>query len=631
MKQKKQKKAVTGQRKPGRASHSTIILWAAGIILAVVAIVIAASGTPFFQDDAYISFRFVHNYLAGEGLVFNYGEQVEGYTNFLWVILLTLSAKLGFKLESAARWLGIIFSGGTVIVAVFLARRVLKGFSRRWTLAGSVAVGFWVAVNPAMEYWSVAGLETAMFAFLVTLTLERLLAGSPVCWSVAVLATLTRPEGGLLFVLCYAWYLLRQPQTITARWMKPLLYYVLPLLPFAAFKFMYYGSIFPNPFYAKTGFSPEYWQSGLQYCWLYLQHFGLWGVLPVMIVIGLVRSGWRSPVGLAAGFWLVYTLYVISVGGDVLRAHRFFVPIWPVFSIAAVAGFLMLLRLFKPKTVIFGGACVVLLGVGIYQKLYSAEYFAYSRRLELGIVEKMRTVASLLKQTDNRRFSIAVSTIGRLGYDLPGQTVIDMLGLTDSTVAKHPEKIPGMQTTWRERHFNAGYVLSRDPDYILFSTGYKPSAPAERALVLHSKFRQNYYVALYPAPRLNRNLAVYKRKGDFNKPDSVWPDLQLANDFNDGMNYLIAQKTQDAMDTFNRMLVNGPKDYSMPYNWLALVYMRSQRFSEALAYADSALQINPYSVSALTSQYDILMTIGDTAQAKKVGVRIARICPWLAR
>ena len=85
------------------------------------------------------------------------------------------------------------------------------------------------------------------------------------------------------------------------------------------------------------------------------------------------------------------------------------------------------------------------------------------------------------------------------------------------------------------------------------------------------------------------------------------------------------------MDAFNRMRIDGPDDYAMPYNWLALVHMRSQRYPEALAYADTALQINPYSISALTSQYDILMTIGDTARAQRVGVQIARICPWLGR
>lgn len=39
-------------------------------------------------DDAYISFRYLDNWLNGLGLVYNPGERVEGYTNFLWIVLL---------------------------------------------------------------------------------------------------------------------------------------------------------------------------------------------------------------------------------------------------------------------------------------------------------------------------------------------------------------------------------------------------------------------------------------------------------------------------------------------------------------------------------------------------------------
>ena len=39
------------------------------------------------SDDAYISFRYATNLARGQGLVFNPGERVEGYTNFLWTVI----------------------------------------------------------------------------------------------------------------------------------------------------------------------------------------------------------------------------------------------------------------------------------------------------------------------------------------------------------------------------------------------------------------------------------------------------------------------------------------------------------------------------------------------------------------
>jgi len=37
-------------------------------------------------DDAYISYRYAENLARGEGLVFNHGERVEGYSNLLYVL-----------------------------------------------------------------------------------------------------------------------------------------------------------------------------------------------------------------------------------------------------------------------------------------------------------------------------------------------------------------------------------------------------------------------------------------------------------------------------------------------------------------------------------------------------------------
>ena len=43
----------------------------------------------YVEDDSFISFRYAKNFVNGDGLVFNPGERVEGYTNFLWVMMLS--------------------------------------------------------------------------------------------------------------------------------------------------------------------------------------------------------------------------------------------------------------------------------------------------------------------------------------------------------------------------------------------------------------------------------------------------------------------------------------------------------------------------------------------------------------
>ena len=53
-------------------------------------------------EDCYITYRVAENFAAGHGLVFNIGERVEAYSNFLWTIMLGFGAMAGRK-EVASR------------------------------------------------------------------------------------------------------------------------------------------------------------------------------------------------------------------------------------------------------------------------------------------------------------------------------------------------------------------------------------------------------------------------------------------------------------------------------------------------------------------------------------------------
>src|SRR5438552_16124392 len=68
----------------------TLLLGAAAVSIGVLRAVQLA----WTSDDAYISFRYARNLVDGLGLVYNAGERVEGYSNFLW----TLWSALGLRL-----------------------------------------------------------------------------------------------------------------------------------------------------------------------------------------------------------------------------------------------------------------------------------------------------------------------------------------------------------------------------------------------------------------------------------------------------------------------------------------------------------------------------------------------------
>lgn len=175
--------------------------------LVVLAVAVVAAGLWAFWDltidDAYITFRYSQNLADGHGPVWNVGQDpVQGYTNLLWMLLLTPAAWAGASLPVAAKLLGLASLAGTVAVA-YLAAADWSG--RRW--AGLVAGGTLLAMAPTWVH-TLAGLETMLYAGLLLAFVW--LATRPTSWPVVtagVLLGLCRPEGwavagaGMLYLL----------------------------------------------------------------------------------------------------------------------------------------------------------------------------------------------------------------------------------------------------------------------------------------------------------------------------------------------------------------------------------------------------------------------------------------------
>lgn len=61
----------------------------------------------FIQDDAFISFRYAEHLATGQGLVWFPGDRIEGYTNFLWTLLMAIPMLLGWEPILFAQLLGM--------------------------------------------------------------------------------------------------------------------------------------------------------------------------------------------------------------------------------------------------------------------------------------------------------------------------------------------------------------------------------------------------------------------------------------------------------------------------------------------------------------------------------------------
>jgi hypothetical protein len=172
------------------------------LLIITIAFVLHSLHFNFTCDDAFISFRYARNFINGHGLVWNIGEQppVEGYTNFLWIITIGLFMKMGFEPVVVSKVLGIFF-GLCCIPLLYLCSELV--FQRK-SFLNLIAPVILACCGP-FAAWSIGGLETQMFTFFTLAAAVRYLYEvqhdniTPASAILFVLASLTRPEGILLF------------------------------------------------------------------------------------------------------------------------------------------------------------------------------------------------------------------------------------------------------------------------------------------------------------------------------------------------------------------------------------------------------------------------------------------------
>ena len=661
MSQKKQvKKTQTKQQTVKTADIKVYGL----ILLGILAIILYyySKTFDFIQDDSFITFRYVKNFTEGNGLVFNIGERVEGYTCFLWVIVLAGVKSLGFNFISASQVLGIISSMITLLFTYLISSKIFpKDKGAAFNLVFSLAAVTLLASNGSFAYWAVSGMETGLFGCLVTLGiylyLRELKDGSdsiPLSSLAFLFASLTRPEGNLIFAVTVAHriiYTLKfkkaditaQANKLTSRnniiWLA---IYIIPALVFMAWRYSYYGYLLPNTFYAKTGSSLEYYSAGLDYTWTFLKSYGFYGLFLLIALYTLTsKERFYSYLYLVMIF-VVFTLYVIFVGGDVLRPNRFFVPMMPVFFILVQEGLAMLTELFDKKREMALGAIIGIAftaGFSYYTYSKEAEVIKGYADLEKGLVEKMKITGTWLKtkqQQAGKPLTVAATTIGAISY-YSEVILVDMLGLTDKEVAHNPKPIPEISSKdvgWRERNYNVEYIMSRKPDFIYFSTGIKPSAYAERGLFTSDEFMKYYYPFYFTIKEFSFSDIMYKRKSDEEAakyavlPPNPNYQKSFVNLYNQAMNtQKDKSKIQEALNLYMQALAAGPSGWGTPYQMMADIYMQQKDKNKAFENYKKAVELDDYNVLSHYYLYQLYAEKNDTANANANLQKIMKYAP----
>ena len=123
---------------------------------------------PHTVDDAWITFRYARQWASGNGPYFNPGEHVEGYSNFLLVLLLAPVVRFAGADAAlpAAKVIGLASALLAIVGAGLLARRAAAG--ARWAGVAGIAAAALVSCSTGFAYHATSGLETSLYACLLT-------------------------------------------------------------------------------------------------------------------------------------------------------------------------------------------------------------------------------------------------------------------------------------------------------------------------------------------------------------------------------------------------------------------------------------------------------------------------------
>ncbi len=537
-----------GDTRPGRAAQRP---------LEMVSWLILAASMAFFAwemreivpqiDDAFISYRYARNWVEGNGLVFNPGEYVEGYTNLLWTLLVAGGLAIGLEAETAGHLLGLMSGLAALYFTFVLARSTLpRAFA--W-MAGMAPI---LLLAPASFIsWSSSGMETSLFVATTTAAFVALATDRIVMLVVALsLATLTRPDGVLAAFVLFI-FLMIQNRDRLKRALIPLAVFAVVLIGLTLFRLIYYNALLPNTFFAKVGGIP--FRAGVNY----ILGFFLSGpaILFIPALFALRRNRRPRP---EVCYFALLLFYVLAIGGDSFSGWRFLLPAVPCLIALAIWGWAEVWRRDRKAGIAIAVAFPAIVlwqvlgtlskpGLLLLSLIASIGYLAWvALRRQLRSWKFLFAIAALSgviaflplrdfplefygctlpvhsptrwkKLADARAFNRAMSDLARffireIEAERPSEVlvasmsigmfgyysrfpIIDLVGITDPAIARSEVTIdkksqfllPGHQRT------NADYVLSRRPTHILLGTSTHAAIPAVWELQHHPMLYKEYW------------------------------------------------------------------------------------------------------------------------------------------
>lgn len=439
----------------------------------------------WMSEDALITLRHVDNFLSGNGAVFNPGERVEGYTHTLWFWLVTLFRAIGLPPKGSMVLPGVLFSIASLYLLFFALWRG-KYKKAAINFSGALLIGMSSFID-----FGTSGLESSL-SYLLLIVFSIFISRGwwekhPAALGLIVtLMTFNRPDFGIFLIfglLFYSFYYIKKRIKL-----KIILLYGLPpvilLGIYEVFRMGYYGSVFPNPFFAKSG-SSSYFSQGILYLGDLIKGSSFLIIIVLALLVLLLKRGKAdfSARGWILGAGLFYGFFVIRGGGDFMHG-RFLLPAVILIAISSSGAFdnffdKNTLRRTSAVFLIFTALLISITVIPVQKRggkiynhgiaderftFYQNKIFPLNQLLADNHIFMWKTIGNnyhYLTERAKKKIKIAYHTVGFIGYySGPRVNVVDRLGLTDPVLARR--KIEKRGRPGHEKSAPFGYLVYRE-------------------------------------------------------------------------------------------------------------------------------------------------------------------------
>lgn len=461
-------------------------------------------GVRYFSlfDDAMISMRYAKNLVDGFGVVWNPGgERIEGYTNPLWVLFMSVLHLLPVARSTVSLFVQVS-AALLLMVNLLYVKKIADRVSGRSPVVSNCAVLLTASYFP-LNNWSLQGMEVSVLTLLLTVAVWSVLDNlhssvfSPRWILLLGVATLFRIDAAVPLLGLLLFVSIADPvnRTRTLRWGMGTLLLFLGLQ--TLFRLGYYGDVLPNTYYLKMTGVPIIlrFSRGL----ITLLDF-VWKMNWILFLIPFTFAAVRRHRESLLLAWVVLgqLAYSVYVGGDAWEgfggANRYVCISMPAFMIlfswalsrlvecggAALAS--------PPRGAILSRTTVLLATLSMLNfnaingPASLTEWLLITPALHVSDNQLMVRQARLVQEVSTPEATIAVAWAGAIPY-FADRYVIDLLGKNDRRIAHEEMHLP--EGAKRFNAFHPGHmkwdyaysIAQLKPDIIIQVWRYEEAEP----------------------------------------------------------------------------------------------------------------------------------------------------------